>query len=279
MTTTEIIASPAKSLLYMSDKRTLFIGHFKPILVQSHAASTLVIALDKPLRLLSESGDVVTESLSFLMPAGIELSMDTQGSRVLVCFLDALGVDLAILEARMQGSVPVHGTPCHFGLSDVDHIADKARQWLDDRPPAEVTFSWLDQWIGPAGSELKVPGDVRIARAVALIKRNYSKNDSIDDLAHELCLSVPRLAQLFRQITGIPIRRYRLWHRLYVTLLGVSQGLSLNEAALNAGFSDYSHFSRAFKSIGGINPSDVLSGRNAMDIQVLASDSWQDAKR
>lgn len=273
----ETYSIATKSLVYMSDKRTLFIGHLKPILVQSHAASTLLVSLDNPLRLLGESGEVVAESRSFLMPAGIELSMDTQDSRVLLCFLDALGMDLAILATRMQRSIPVKGMFCHVDLDGADTLVAQALAWLDLRPSPAVIFTWLEQWIGSAGPELNVPGDARVARAIELIKRNYSKNDSIDDLAHELCLSAPRLAQLFRQITGIPIRRYRMWHRLYVTLLGVSQGLSLNEAALNAGFSDYSHFSRAFKSIGGINPSDVLSGRNAMDIQVLASDSWQDA--
>lgn len=277
MITTDMFANPSKSLVYMSDKRTLFIGQLRPILAQSHAASTLVVSLDLPLQLLDETGGVVAKSRSFLMPAGIELSMDTQGSRILICFLDALGVDLAILETRMQQSIPVRNMSCYFDLKDADRVVAQALAWLQQRPDATAVFNWLDQWIGSAGPELKVPGDARIARAIELIKRNYSKNDSIDDLAHELCLSVPRLAQLFRQLTGIPIRRYRMWHRLYVTLLGVSQGLSLNEAALNAGFSDYSHFSRAFKSIGGINPSDVLSGRNAMDIQVLAAEGWQDA--
>lgn len=260
---------PVKSLAYLSDKRTLFVGYLRPVLAQAHAASTLILSLDRSLSLLDDEGRVMAKSRCFLLPAGIEMSMDTHDSRVLVCFLDALGVDLAILVARMQREVTMRGMSCYCDLDDADELAAQAEQWLESSPQAESLFAWLDQWIGQAAPELEVPGDARITRAVELIKRNHSHNDAIDELARALCLSVPRLAQLFRQITGIPIRRYRLWHRLYVTVLGVSRGLPLNEAALQAGFSDYAHFSRAFKTIGGVNPSELLSSRSGMDIRVL----------
>lgn len=273
MTTLDTHSIPVKPLVYLSDKRTLFVGHLKPVLVQSHAASTLIVSLDRSLSLLGDDGDVLSESRCFLMPAGIELRLDTHGSLVLVCFLDALGVDLTILVARMQRAVILNGVPCYCDLDEVDHLTVQALQWLAQPPQVEALFCWLDEWIGRPAPGLAVPADARVTRAVELIKRNHSHNDAIDDLAREVCLSVPRLAQLFRQITGIPIRRYRLWHRLYVTLLGVSRGLPLNEAALQAGFSDYAHFSRAFKSVGGVNPSDVLSRRGDMDIRVLMPES------
>ncbi len=258
-----------KPVLYLSDKRTLFVGPLRPVLVQSHAASTLILSVDKQLTLLDEADRPVIADRCFLLPAGIELSMDTHDSIVLVCFLDALGQDLAVLSSRLQQSVPVGDQRCYFGLPGVEALVAQAQDTLARRPSAEELFSWLDQWIGQPQPGREGPSDDRVTKAVAVIKRNYSHNDAIDNLAREVCLSVPRLAQLFRQITGIPIRRYRLWHRLYMTVLGISQGLPLSEAALQAGFSDYAHFSRAFKSIGGVNPSEVLSGKNAMDIRVL----------
>ena len=72
-------------------------------------------------------------------------------------------------------------------------------------------------------------------------------------------LSVPRLRQLCKQQVGVPIRRYRQWHRLFVTATGVSRGLSLTDAALAAGFSDSSHFHHAFYNILGMKPSAILS--------------------
>jgi len=272
MVTVETSPINTRPIIYLSDKRTLFVGYFNHVLVQTHAASTLVLSLESDLSLMDANGEVVTQSRCVLLPAGIELSMDVQGSKVLVCFLDALGVDLAILSRRMQKTLQVNGMICYYDIEDANQLDVQALAWFDMRPSARQVFEWIDQWIGRAESGLKVLSDERIARAVELIKQNYSKNDAIDDLARTLCLSVPRLAQLFRKITGIPIRRYRLWHRIYVTVLGVSRGLPLNEAALRAGFSDYAHFSRAFKSIGGINPSEILSGPGGMDIRVLDPD-------
>ena len=63
---------------------------------------------------------------------------------------------------------------------------------------------------------------------------------------------------------GVPIRRYRQWHRLFVTAVGVTQGLSLTTAALEAGFTDSAHFSRTFRSILGMPPSAMLNPRGRM---------------
>ena len=129
---------PVKSLAYLSDKRTLFVGYLRPVLAQAHAASTLVLSLDRSLSLLGDAGEIVTESRCFLLPAGVEISMDTHDSRVLVCFLDALGVDLAILSARMKREVSMRGLSCYCDLDEADELAAQAEQWLERRPQAEA---------------------------------------------------------------------------------------------------------------------------------------------
>ena len=73
---------------------------------------------------------------------------------------------------------------------------------------------------------------------------------------------------LFKQVTGTPIRRFRLWQRIFVTSEKLSTGLSLTDAAIEAGFSDYAHFSRTFRELGGGNPSDA---RDNTEIRMLAS--------
>jgi AraC-like DNA-binding protein len=80
-------------------------------------------------------------------------------------------------------------------------------------------------------------------------------------LAAQVGLSEPRLLQLFKETLGVPIRRYRQWHRLFVTAVGVTHGLSLTAAALEAGFTDSAHFSHTFRSILGTTPSAMFSPR------------------
>jgi len=88
---------------------------------------------------------------------------------------------------------------------------------------------------------------------------------------------VPRLIQLFKRTTGVPIRRFRVWQRIYTTILRVAEGDSLTAAAIAAGFADYAHFSRNFKEMSGVNPSDVLSARGSVEL-VLAQDVKSEAK-
>ena len=113
--------------------------------------------------------------------------------------------------------------------------------------------------------------DIRISMAVALITKDSARNVSIDEIASAVGLSAPRLIQLFKQVTGIPIRRFRLCHRIFVTLLNLGSGMSLTDAVVEAGFSDYSHFSRIFKELGSVKPSELLSSRNLVDLRILST--------
>jgi AraC-like DNA-binding protein len=52
--------------------------------------------------------------------------------------------------------------------------------------------------------------------------------------------------------TGLPFRTYVLWLRLIRAADAHAGGLSLTEAAQDAGFADSAHLSRTFKRMFGI---------------------------
>lgn len=244
----------APVLLYLWDKRTFYLSTFDEPLLLSQAAAMLLIALDE--ELLIHCHHDTLSCRSALIPAGLELTVDSRHSRVAICYLDVFGEDYALLLPRMsnlQGSV-------HVGLEDeASCIADFDDLHRRSAPPPEV-YDWLERLINPCQEH--PPGftlDPRIARAVQLIKADVSCNQSIEFLAEQVGLSVPRLTQLFRQKIGIPIRRYRQWHRLFVTSVGVARGMNLTDAAMAAGFTDSAHFSHTFRSIIGMSPSAVLA--------------------
>jgi AraC-like DNA-binding protein len=110
--------------------------------------------------------------------------------------------------------------------------------------------------------------DGRVAKVVEKIKQTVDDNLSADDLANLVNLSVPRLVQVFKKQTGVPIRRYRLWHRLFVTAVRMGEGDSLTEAALVAGFTDSAHFSHTFKAMLGMTPSTILLQPNTINIVI-----------
>ena len=133
---------------------------------------------------------------------------------------------------------------------------------LQEAATPEQAYALIEQLLGTSSADASVLKiDPRILRVVELIKRDVSNNLSARYLAAQVDLSEPRLSQLFKDTLGVPIRRYRQWHRLFVTAVGVTRGLSLTTAALEAGFTDSAHFSRTFRSILGMTPSAMLSPR------------------
>lgn len=80
----------------------------------------------------------------------------------------------------------------------------------------------------------------------------------IGALASKTGLSASRLQHRFRAYTGLAVRPYLRWRRLLTALDGVTRGLPLTEAALDAGFADAAHFTRTFRRHFGIAPSVLL---------------------
>jgi AraC-like DNA-binding protein len=251
---TSMHPSEAPVLLYLWDKRTFSLNLFPEPLQLSQAAAMLLVALDGDLLIRCRSDALRCRSA--LLPAGLELSVDSGSSRVAICYLDVFGEDHALLAPRMA----TRCGPLHIGLEDeaacitcFDELHRRSAE------PPEV-YDCLERLINP--HQESPPGfvsDPRIARAIELIKTDVSCNQSIEFLAEQVGLSVPRLTQLFRQKIGVPIRRYRQWHRLFVTSVGVARGLNLTDAAMAAGFTDSAHFSHTFRTIIGMSPSAVLA--------------------
>ncbi|MDD0843993.1 AraC family transcriptional regulator [Pseudomonas sp. Gutcm_11s] len=245
-------ASQAPVLLYLWDKRTFYLSPFTEPLQLSQAAAMLLVALDDELHIHCRNDTLACRSA--LLPAGLSLTVDTGDSRVAICYLDVFGEDHALLKPRMRGQ---HGQ-MHFALDDeAEWVAGFDQLHLASASPEEVWLA-LERLINPQGQVLGAC-DPRIVRAVELIKADVACNQPIEFLADQVGLSVPRLTQLFRQTVGIPIRRYRQWHRLFVTSVGVARGMSLTDAAMAAGFTDSAHFSHTFRSIIGMSPSAALA--------------------
>lgn len=259
-----------KSVLYLSPKRTMFLGRLAPVLQQAGAASALIFSLDDTLAIVDNTNQQSFERKSFLIPAGARVTIHTHDSPIGLCFLDTLGTDLAILKVKMREAISLgDNTMLYSGMPGEARAIAKARECMHAKPSAEDALNALDQWIGSPTPACDIQTDERVTRAVDMIKNSVIENRSVEEIARELNLSVPRLSQLFKQITGVPIRRFRVWHRIFITAVKMGCGMTLTEAAVSSGFSDSAHFSRTFKQIGGVKPSVVLNARKTTVIRIL----------
>ncbi len=252
------------SLLYLWDKRTLYIGPLFEPLALSQGAATLALALDKPISFMTQRMTTPIECWSLLLPAGLSVTVDTGDAIVANCNLDAVGADFFALSCRMQ----YRQEGVSYSLKDEQDVIAGCWDMYRSSMDSNGAFERLDQLLKI--DEILVSNDYvvdqRVVDVIAQIKLSIDDNLSVDDLAKSVNLSVPRLVQLFKHQTGVPIRRYRLWHRLYVTAVRIGRGETLTDAAIAAGFTDSSHCSHTFRSMLGIKPSLILSQPNKIRI-------------
>ncbi len=100
--------------------------------------------------------------------------------------------------------------------------------------------------------------DHRIQHVINMISREPDRNFSQQELALAVGLSPSRFLHLFRQQTGLPYRRFRLWKRMLVAFEHLHASDNLTRAALDAGFADATHFSHSFRDTFGVNPAPVF---------------------
>ena len=85
---------------------------------------------------------------------------------------------------------------------------------------------------------------------------------ALTQLAREAHLSESRFSHRFKAAAGISLRQYLVWCRLNRAFERVLTGAcNLGEAALQSGFHDAAHLSKAFRQYLGLSPSTVYNSR------------------
>ena len=102
-------------------------------------------------------------------------------------------------------------------------------------------------------------------REIALRLRE-GKNLDRDTLARRVGLSPTRFSHWFVEQSGIPLRSYKKWLKLRLAMEALLDGQKPTHAAMQAGFSDLAHMSRAFSESFGLTYLDALH-------------AWQHAQR
>lgn len=94
---------------------------------------------------------------------------------------------------------------------------------------------------------------------------------SVRELAEDMGYSVNHFTRLFRQRTGTTPKQYLLTRRLAQARGLLAEGLPVQQAARRCGFDDPLYFSRLFKQLFGVPPSQVpeLPGPPSMPDAVL----------
>jgi AraC-like DNA-binding protein len=175
---------------------------------------------------------------------------ESKGSMAFL-YVDPLSPDLAAVGARMQDVAP----RAAFDLVNENAVIDVLTRLADGRTSMRVGRDALGGLLGLGAREKP---DGRILSALQRMRDEPHKSHSLAELGACAGLSTSRFLHLFKEQTGIPLRRYRLWIRMAAAVGAFRSGGSLTEAAHAAGFASSAHFSAAFRDMFGMMPSEFL---------------------
>jgi AraC-like DNA-binding protein len=131
-----------------------------------------------------------------------------------------------------------------------DPIAAKAVEWLLQ------TLLWAlceESLHTESGSRDLLMENIRL-----MLDSDPEANLAISDLARQAGLSEGYFSRRFRNHTGIPPKTYQFQSRMrHARMLLQEKNLSVQEVADRLGYSDAFVFSRQFKKVWGVPPSQV----------------------
>lgn len=108
-----------------------------------------------------------------------------------------------------------------------------------------------------------VPSETRraVEQARTILEANMTDPPDLEHLATTVGMSLSKLKQVFPAVCGMPpfayLRRIRMERAM---MLLRHEGVSVTEAALEVGYSNLSHFAKAFAAHHGVKPSRVRRG-------------------
>lgn len=172
---------------------------------------------------------------------------------------------MIFVEPESRDGRELNQRACVHGISEVDTASLKSERAAllsaynrreSDETLVSCARSAITKLAG-SHSQPREPCDVRVRRALELIRIKLGKSISLRSIASAVHLSPDRFRHLFVEETGVGLRPYVLWLRLEIALGAYVGGSTLTEAAYAGGFADSAHFSRTFKKMFGFAPAGV----------------------
>ena len=241
--------------LYFWGARALYLGPALGLSPHRNAVAVLCTGALRDFEITSDpeaAEPIYSACRAALIPPNTLHHLRCDGQPMACLYLDAQSDDYATLRSTMMRSEP----RAAFGLANADYL-DALARLLAGAPWADIR----ERIAAALGLRRPTRRDDAISNAVRMLHANPAEGTSLDHLAAQAGISPSRFLHRFKEATGVPFRRYRVWARMGAALRGIVNGESLTGGAYDAGFSSSAHFSAAFRDMFGMPPS-VLGRAN-----------------
>ena len=237
----------------------LFAGRAGQSTLHAHHAFQITLAVDESFRVRLGATGALVERRAVVIAPDLPHELDGGGAILVSLYLDPEGQYARVLAAAVEHP---GATAAVAQLGATLGDADGGCGVLNGGRAREIAFAILAV-VGVQRAQ-PAPIDPRIRRVLALVGAAAGRKAPLGELAEAVGLSEGRLGHLFREQTGLPVRRYLLWLRLGDALGELAGGGSITEAAHAAGFADSAHLSRTFRRMLGVAPSEVMGSSRVL---------------
>lgn len=247
-------ASPATQppQLFFWGARTLYLGQALGLSAHRNAVAVLCASLDGPFGVARNPRQPDADTMACrtaLIPANTLHHLSTGSGTMAFLYVDARSDDYR----RLATSTNVMHERYGSGIASETAYLNVLASLRNGKPWREAR----DALVSVLGLATPARNDDRITEALRYMRDDPAAAHDLDHVAAGAKLSPSRFQHLFKEQTGVPFRRHRIWMRMGAAVRAIAAGNTLTEAAFAAGFSSSAHFSAAFREMFGLSPSQL----------------------
>ena len=97
----------------------------------------------------------------------------------------------------------------------------------------------------------------KVLQISAFLSQHLDQNFTVKEISDQFFINKDKLQLIFKSIFGVSVAKFLKQSKMELAYVHILNGISVSEAGYMVGYSNLSHFARAFKSIYGLNPSEV----------------------
>lgn len=223
----------------------------------THPRAQLVYGVTGIMEMRTPSGLWVLSPLRALwVPAGIEHQMRSHGP-----------VELRTLFIQQSDDSPdsMPRSECVVQVSSllkelILRATELPMEYDEAGPEGKVMDLILSEIKQSQGGRLYLPTlkDERLKRLEALISNDLSDNQNLETWASQLHVSGKTLNRLIYKETGTSFSNWRQSLRIHMALLRLAAGEQITSVALDVGYATPSAFTRMFRRVMGVAPSEYF---------------------
>jgi AraC-like DNA-binding protein len=169
---------------------------------------------------------------------------------------------------RAGAATPLFGAPAsefaeqHTSLDDLWRDTRELRDELRTLAPADALARFEDMLVA------RLPRVRCVHPAVAHALARFDALATVGDVVDETGYSHRRFVDVFRGAVGLAPKRYCRVQRLKRAIVGIARGDAFTAIAHGAGYADQAHFTREFRELSGVSPSEYRRLAPASDHHV-----------